>query len=217
MLTVERVHWYSGGVFEIQFQRNGIEFFPGDCLALFAADETTSRPYSVSSGMGEDLIRFVIRRMPDGAVSTYLSERRPGDRVKASPPFGWFRPGQHPEFRFVFIATGTGISPFLSHLRSRPENPPILCLFGARKAADAVEVDWLKRQCDLRLAISREKVVGAHHGRVTELLEEIPIESTSHYYLCGLDAMIDEVMLWLENRGVALTQVHCECFFSAAG
>lgn len=216
-LKVYHTEWHSDGIFEIQFERRGLDFTPGDCLALFGEDGETSRPYSVASGLDEDILRFVIRRMPGGVVSTFLSNRKPGDQVKCSPPFGWFRPGPNGEGQsFVFVATGTGISPFLSHFRSRPEDPPVQCLYGVRHVADAVDLEWLRALCDLKLAVSREEANGYHHGRVTDLLEDMPVEKGIHYFLCGLDAMIDEVAAWLEEKGVRITHIHRECFFNAS-
>ena len=216
-LKVHGVVWHSDGIFEIQFDRGEIEFTPGDCLALFAGDSKTSRPYSIASGTCEDRLRFIVRKMDNGIVSSYLSTRAPGEQVKASPPFGWFRPGPRDDHApFVFIATGTGISPFFAHLRSFPNDPPAQCLYGVRFVQEAVDLDRLRRQCDLRLAVSRESAPGHHHGRVTDLLEEMPVTSDTHYYLCGLDTMIDDVTNWLEKRGTSITNIHRECFFNAS-
>jgi len=209
------IEWHNPGVFELQLERNGLRFSCGDCAALYGYDGRTSRPYSFASGEDEDLLRFVIRRMPEGSVSTWLSTRKPGDEVRMSPPFGWFRPGQEGS-SFVFVATGTGIAPFLSHFRSRPERPPLQCLYGVRYLHDAVDLDVLQTLCNLRLAVSRESVSPHFHGRVTGLLEDMPVSPDIHYYLCGLDSMIDEVSAWLEGKGVRLTHIHRECFFNAS-
>ena len=216
-LTVTGFHRHSEGLFELALERGGVEFVPGDCLALFGADGQTSRPYSIASGTGEASLRFLIRRMERGVVSPFLAERRPGDRVKVSPPFGWFRPGPREDGSdFVFVATGTGISPFLSHFRTRPHAPPLQCLYGVRAARDAVCADWIAQQCNLRLAVSREAVDGCHHGRVTDLLEAMPCAPRNHYYLCGLDDMIDDLSRWLEAREVPVTHIHRECFFNSS-
>ena len=216
-LTVHGVEWHSEGIFELQLRRNGATFTPGDCMALFGEDRETSRPYSFASGVDEEIFRFVIRKMPGGVVSSYLSDRKPGDRVKISPPFGWFRPGQTPaDESYVFIATGTGISPFLAHFRTRPDAPPLQCLYGVRTLEDAVDLESLRTLCDLKVAVSKDEPDGYHHGRVTGMLEDMPLSDTIHYYLCGLDAMIDEVTNWLEKEGVEITRIHRECFFNAS-
>jgi ferredoxin--NADP+ reductase len=214
---VTGLEWHSPGVFELQLERGGVNFVPGDCMALYAEDGKTSRPYSVASGLDEDILRFVVRRMPGGVVSPYLADRRPGDTVRVSPPFGWFRPGRPPQpAPFVFIATGTGISPFLSHFRSRPEAPPLQCLYGVRTLKDAVDYEWVRTMCPLKVAVSRERAKGHHHGRVTDFLDDMPVAPDIHYYLCGLDAMIDEVTRWLEENEVEITHIHRECFFNAS-
>jgi ferredoxin-NADP reductase len=217
MMTVRSVRWFGREVFEIALERDNLIFMPGDCLALFAADGRVSRPYSIASGIHDDTVRFVIRHMPGGVVSSFLSSRQPGDAVRVSPPFGWFRPGEHAEVRpFVFIATGTGIAPFLSFFRSFPEIKPLHCLYGVRNAADLIDPDWLREQGPVRIAVSREVVPGMFHGRVTGILETLTLPVEADYYLCGLDVMIDEVTIQLEQRGIEITRIHRECFFNAS-
>ena len=216
-LPVRAVRWHGKNVFEIQLERQGLAYVPGDCLALFTADGRVSRPYSLASGTSEDILRFVIRLMPGGTLSTYLSERRAGDVVRVSPPFGWFRPGEHAGERpFCFIATGTGVAPFLACLRSLPVRKPVSFLYGVREWQDAIDADWLRAQAPVEFCVSRERVEGTHHGRVTDELSGLPVGDEMDYYLCGLDAMIDEVTAWLEKRGVPITRIHRECFFNAS-
>ncbi|MFT5121742.1 MAG: ferredoxin--NADP+ reductase [Kiritimatiellia bacterium] len=216
LLPVQEIRWHGDGIYELRLDRQQIAFTPGDCFALFAEDQEASRPYSVASGADDPFLAFIIRRMPGGEVSDFLAGLQPGDLVKVSPPFGWFRPGQaNPGTPFVFIATGTGISPFMCHFRSRPDHPPVSLLYGVREVADAVELDWLQRACDVKLAVSREQGNGHHHGRVTDLLPGIALLPQTQFYLCGLDAMIDDATVWLEGQGVELSRIHRECFFNA--
>lgn len=215
-LVVKQIRPTGSGVFELVLERGEIAFQPGDCLALQGVITADSRPYSIASGTADDHLRFVIRHMPGGEVSEHLAGLRPGDVVRASPPFGWFRPGQGIDgARFVFVATGTGIAPFLSHMRSHPGRPPAAVLWGVRRLADAVDLAWIERRLPVELAVSRENHPGRHHGRVTDLLDRLPRGPDCHYFLCGLDAMIEQVSEWLVGRGVARTQLHRECFFNA--
>lgn len=216
-LTVRNVIFKTDELFELQLEREGVQFEPGACVALFS-DSTESRPYSIAAGTGEDILRFLIRRVPNGIVSNWLAQRKPGDKVSASAPFGWFRPGRAVAgARSVFIATGTGIAPFLSYLRSNPQRLPELCLYGVRRQPEAFNLEELQQIENFRLALSQEEVNDHFHGRITGLLEQIPFADDIHYYLCGLDTMIDETSIWLENHGVAYTQIHREIFFYEDG
>lgn len=217
MMTVHSVRWFGQEVFEIALEREGLVFMPGDCLALFAADGRVSRPYSIASGIHDNTVRFVIRHMPGGVVSSFLSSRKPGDAVRVSPPFGWFRPGEHFEKRpFVFIATGTGIAPFLSFFRSFPDINPAFCLYGVRHAVDLIDPEWMRKRAPVQIAVSRDVVPGCFHGRVTGILEKMSLPIDADYYLCGLDVMIDEVTISLEQHGIEITRIHRECFFNAS-
>ena len=128
---VSAVTFLSKDVFELVLERDGVTFQPGDCFAI-ANPRGVSRPYSASSGSKEPYLRFVIRRMPNGQVSQWLAARVPGDAVDVGLPFGWFRPGFYldgggdPNDPSVFVATGTGIAPFLS--RAEFPRPAAACL-----------------------------------------------------------------------------------------
>lgn len=214
-LMVRKVIYQTDQLFELQLERGAVTFEPGHCAALFR-DATESRPYSIASGTGEDILRFLIRRVPNGLVSNWLAERKPGDRVQVSAPFGWFAPGRSAaEEQSVFIATGTGIAPFLSSLRSQPPRLPLACFYGVSYAEDALGLEELRRLPQFRLAVSRQATDTAFFGRVSGLLDELPLGPQIHYYLCGLDAMIDEVSRWLEKQQIDYTQIHREVFFYA--
>ncbi len=214
-LIVRRVIPRTDLLFELQLERKNVQFEPGHCMAL-CMDDIESRPYSIASGTEEQLLRFLIRRVPQGLVSNWLAERRPGDQVQVSEPFGWFQPGRSVEGeQCVFIATGTGVAPFLSYLRSKPKQLPMACLYGVSMAIEAFALEELGALPNFQLAVSREKSAGNFHGRVTDLLEQLPLGPQIHFYLCGLDVMIDEVSNWLERHNIDYTQIHREVFFYA--
>lgn len=216
LYEVKAIRWHTPEIYELFTERNDIPFAPGDSMAIFAGDGSQSRPYSIASGIDDPVLRFIVRKMPDGVISTYLINLKPGDTVRMSTPFGWFRPGlSSAGAPFAFVATGTGIAPFLSYLRSYGEIPPAHCLFGVRHHQDAIELDFLQEHCELKLAVSRENINECHHGWVTDLLPSLQFTNDTHFYLCGLDAMIDKVSEWLEDKGIDFTQIHREVFFYA--
>lgn len=209
VIKVKKVNY---DLFELILKRNGLVFTPGDCTAIYT-QKGTSRPYSIASGSEEDELRFLIRKMEGGEVSPWLMNCQPGDRLRISAPFGWFRPGQDiGDAPFIFIATGTGISPFLSYQKTA-KKPPEQCLYGVRYEADAIGYASLSHYCPTQLAISREATQTHHHGRVTDLLDTLSIDPSTHYYCCGLESMVNDVGEWLEKHRVPLMNIHREVFF----
>lgn len=202
----------NNDLFELVLERNGLEFTPGDCTAIYT-DTDKSRPYSIASGATENDLRFTIRKMEGGEVSPWLMTRKPADLIRVTPPFGWFRPGQEiNEAPFAFIATGTGVAPFLSYQKTF-NKPPVHCLYGVRHEQDAIGFSDLQSWCPTLLAVSREATANHHHGRVTDLLEKLPLDVDMHYYCCGLESMVNEVGAWLQTNGIPLMHIHREVFF----
>ena len=66
------IHRWSDTLLELSLERKEVIFEPGDCLAIYTPSGT-SRPYSISSGIDEEVLRFLIRVMPGGEVSAQLA------------------------------------------------------------------------------------------------------------------------------------------------
>jgi ferredoxin-NADP reductase len=209
--TVLDIHKWNDTLFELVIDRREVTFEPGDYLAIYTKSGT-SRPYSIASGIHEEVLRFLIRVMPEGEVSAQLANLITGDPLELSAPFGWFRPGAYREENApVFFATGTGLSPFISYLRSYPNHPPEMLFYGARYEQELMHVSLLSKK-NTRIAVSREKS-SYHHGRITDLLSLAPLDQKKHYYCCGMESMIDEISAWLVAKNIPLTQIHREVFF----
>ena len=209
--VVEKIIHHSPEIFEIHLSRNNEQFIPGQYLSLGTDQPEVSREYSIASGINEPWLGFIIRHRAGGQVTEFLSRLQPREVIHTSWPSGTFRPGFQPgKNQFIFIATGTGIAPFLSYLKSYPQKPPLSLLYGVRFLRDAVGLSDLEKNFPIQLAISREKISGQHHGRVTDILHTLPLQKNIHYYLCGLDAMIQQVSEWFQYRGIPSDHIHYE-------
>jgi ferredoxin-NADP reductase len=224
-LVVRELYFYTPDLFEISLVREDYGFETGECAVLFN-EAGDSRPYSMSSAPEHEDLRFLIRKLSGGALSEWLAKRIPGDTVRLSPPFGEFRPafGNAP---VVLAATGVGISPFLSLIRnkglgpspatgdSRGAIPPVrpVCLYGVRFANEAVELDLLKQNTALQLAVSREPETAWFQGRITGLIDTLCLSEQTNFYLCGCDAMVNEISDRLGTLGVKSARIHTEVFF----
>lgn len=97
-------------------------FEPGQYLALGIEldGRPLQRPYSTASARGEtDALEFLVRLVPDGALTPRLWPLRAGDRLRLGRPKGLFTADSADPRRPVYVATGTGIAPLLSMLESR--------------------------------------------------------------------------------------------------
>ena len=118
-----------------------LRFVPGQFISITIplGDETRSRPYSIASDP-EDRGPFEIcfNRVEGGRGVQWLFERRVGDTVDFSGPFGTFTIDRAPEAELGFIAEGTAIAPIRPMLKralassSTQKIHLILCGAGSR-------------------------------------------------------------------------------------
>ena len=101
-------------------------FRPGQYVALAVADgpgapggRLVQRPYSIASPSGDDAFEFLVRLVPDGALTPRLWRLRAGDRLIVGQPKGLFTLDDADPRRPVLIASGTGIAPLRSILAAR--------------------------------------------------------------------------------------------------
>jgi benzoyl-CoA 2,3-dioxygenase component A len=155
-----------------------------------------------------------------GIASNYICDLKVGDTVQVIGPFGQsFLMPNHPKSHLVMICTGTGSAPMraMTEWRRRLrksgkfEGGKLMLFFGARTRAELPYFGPLqslpKDFIDINLAFSRAS--GQPKKYVQDLLHEravdlVPLLSdpNSHFYVCGLKAMEEGVLLAL--RDVAL-------------
>ena len=122
-----------------------LRFIAGQFISITIplSDETRSRPYSLASEP-EDRGPFEIcfNRVDGGRGVDWLFERRVGDTIDFSGPFGTFTIDRAPDAELGFIAEGTAIAPIRPMLKralaSSPASESPFGLRGARSRAHPV-------------------------------------------------------------------------------
>lgn len=197
--------FYSSNCFELTIEKNNIDFKPGACASIL------HRTYSFCSSPNDDYIRFIIRKFDDGEITPKLSLLNPGDIITIDEVFRYFNIDEH-ENDYCFIATGTGIAPFISALKTYNKKPQTI-LYGAKTYDDLYLRYELKNLCDdTHFAVSKPSFEGKPR-RVTELLDKLPINDKTTYYLCGIEGMLVDVSNYLMNKGVTYEQIQQELFY----
>jgi len=204
-------------------------FEAGQYLNLFTEiyGVRTSRPYSISSSPRQrGYYEITVARSACGFVSDYLlDEVKVGDTFSANGPAGVFRyqPVFHSK-KSLFLAGGSGITPFLSMTREVLEahlDRDIVLLYGCRNEQVALYQEELSAYADefpnfrYHLVIS-DNVAGwtgetgfldkAHIARLA------PDYTARTCYICGPQVMNEFCQRELETLGVPEKRIRRELF-----
>ncbi|HMG15447.1 MAG TPA: ferredoxin--NADP reductase [Saprospiraceae bacterium] len=95
-------------------------------------DKEARRAYSMSSSPHENVLAVTVKRVSKGLVSSHICNNlKVGDPVELMPPDGKFIvPLDYDSGKsYYFMASGSGITPVISHMKSILEQEPQSCIF----------------------------------------------------------------------------------------
>jgi ferredoxin-NADP reductase len=195
---IER-HWLSKKAFEILLKRpTAFSFQSGQRIQIFQND--IERDYSLTSAPSDTRLALCIRDVEGGAMSSVLSSVDVGTKIEFSGPFGYFI-FQSVLRKPIFVATGTGIAPFCSMLRSGITG--VTLLHGVKNPEElyyASEIQQSARCYVACLSGAECRNTDYFHGRVTDYSQNELPQSAYDFYLCGGREMIRDVTLLADER-----------------
>ena len=207
---VIEVRELTSSTFILRFNRDNVDFKPGLHISVGIPKED-NRPYSIYSGIEDDYLEILVKEVPSGVVTPQLSKLMPNDDIKVGKPRGYFcLPEDYNGEKICFIATGTGIAPFHSYVKSVPTLNYQL-YFGVKEIADAYEIQTYKN--DQVTVCTSRKDDGDFYGRVSEAIKTVNEQEFSYFYICGSYDMIDDVYDILIEKGVKKEQIKTEGYF----
>ncbi|HNY66484.1 MAG TPA: FAD-binding oxidoreductase [Deltaproteobacteria bacterium] len=204
-------------------------FQAGQYITLFVriGETRTSRPYSLSSAPHQrGFYDITVRRAEPGFVSPFLLDKlQVGDAIESSSPAGSFihNPLFHGD-RLVFLAGGSGITPFMSMIREATDrglHRSIHLVYGSRSMDDIIFLDELEdraaRHPRFRVTHVISEPAPWYTGRCgfisKELLEDILDDIPSlTFYLCGPGVMSAHCLRELHDLGVPRRKIRTEMF-----
>ncbi|MBV35056.1 MAG: all-trans-retinol 13,14-reductase [Rickettsiales bacterium] len=170
------------------------------------------RYYSIAGIEGKRFTLLVSTRT-GGDGSIFARGIQPGQETKVELPYGSFQL-QRNTHRKVFVATGTGIAPFLpmfEALASSSELESAELLFGCYHAEDDITHNFETLPRTTVCVDGDPSARGVFHGRVTDILTDLKFDpATTDFYICGIPAMMDSCRTILAHA--AATQVLTEPF-----
>ncbi len=196
-------------------------------LVVHTGNVITTRPYSISSSPDQTAYYDItVRRVKDGMVSEYLLDRlKPGDELESSAPAGDFvyNPVIHSKEQ-VFIAGGSGVTPFVSMMRQvadRRLDRTIHLFYGNSSDNNILFHDELMNissACDninyYPVIESPAGAVACETGLITADLIKSKVDDISGktFYMCGPTAMYDFCGEQLGNLSIPQKQVRTEMY-----
>ena len=209
---VMKMRFLTERTFVLRLDRANMQFKAGQHIILGLKGELNQREYSLYSGENDDYLEILVREVFDGIVSLQLKQCKPGQLLQVNGPFGSFGMETFDMFsrKFVFIATGTGIAPFHSFVRSYPGINYTL-FHGVRYKNEAYERNDYHH--GHYILCTSEESNGGRQGRVTRFLAAWPVNPEMLFYLCGNSSMIYEVSHILRDKGIPAENIFSEVYF----
>lgn len=202
-----------------------IIFTPGQYLILKIQNK--SRLYSItSSNKNKNYFDLLIKIIPNGLASNYFLNLKIEEEVHFFGPAGLFKLKENLNKK-IFLATSTGIAPFLSMIRSKNYNfeSEYFLFWGLRYKKDIYFIDELKNirkksynKFNFKICLSQEKTILNDNeylvsGRINIGLEKFIKKNyylKSDFYICGGSNFVQEIKIYLEKIGIDKNQIFFE-------
>lgn len=192
-------------------------------LGLEIGSEVVGRPYSIVSAPGDPLLEFYFSTVPEGPLSPRLAQLDAGSPIQLAPKANGFLVLDEvpPSIHLWLLATGTGIGPFLSILKTAEPWQRFQRVVLVHAARAAEELTYRRAIARLLEAepkrfsylpmLSREPADYALAGRIPAAIADGRLEARAglalepalaHVMLCGNPAMIEDALAALAARGM---------------
>ncbi|RVT48118.1 FAD-binding protein [Rubrivivax albus] len=180
-------------------------FAPGQFARLEVAGYEW-RDYSIA-GLDGNTVHFLISTRTGGLGSQFVAGAEPGTATRIELPLGHYTLARSPR-RKVFVATGTGLAPFLPMFRQLQQDGGLdACelVFGCRTAAEDITAGLTPLPATVVACVSRERArPGGFQGRVSAALSSLAFDpADTDFYVCGSAAMVADCRAVLEARGAS--------------
>lgn len=203
-----------------------LAFLPGQYVNLKVPGSEQSRAYSFSSLQKDGEVSFLIRNVPGGLMSSFLTNlAKAGDSLTLAGPLGSFylRPIQRP---LLLLAGGTGLAPFTAMLEKIAEQGsehPLHLIYGVTNDFDLVELDRLQALAaripnfTYSACVANPDSQYPQKGYVTQHIEPRHLnDGDVDLYLCGPPPMVEAVSQYVREQGITPANFYYEKFAAAA-
>jgi ferredoxin/flavodoxin---NADP+ reductase len=212
-LRVIDVEHYTDSLFKFKLLKPDDYQFKAGQFTMIGLDDTPQRAYSITAGPQDNFIEFYSIKVQDGALTSKLQNIQVGDFVNVSSrPVGNLVVENLDEGTDLWLlATGTGISPFISMLcddytYERFKN--IHVLWSVREIGELTSFNSFLGNLDIDYTpiVTRDELWLGESSRITTLIKEGKIlkdvtSETDKVMICGNMDFNVEIRDLLKERG----------------
>ncbi|OHC69475.1 MAG: NADH oxidase [Pseudomonadales bacterium RIFCSPLOWO2_02_FULL_63_210] len=203
-----------------------LAFLPGQYVNLKVPGSEQSRAYSFSTLQKDGEVSFLIRNVPGGLMSSFLTGlAKAGDSMTLAGPLGSFylREIKRP---LLLLAGGTGLAPFTAMLEKIAEQGsahPLHLIYGVTNDFDLVEMDRLEALAARIPNFTYSACVASPDssyplkGYVTQHIAPKHLnDGDVDVYLCGPPPMVEAVSSYIREQGLQPANFYYEKFAASA-
>lgn len=208
--TVEHASWITPTTRDITLELPECATWEAGQYALVRVAPFEWRPYSLASAPGRT-VRLLVDVRTKGMGASWASATAPGDDVDLELPYGhWLvtpdrgTTDAEAPHRRIFIATGTGIAPFLAAFEPGRRDDDILIVGYSRTEDDLTGRAGTPLPRLIR-CVSREAAPGTFHGRITDYLNAEGIDPQATYYVCGSARIVRAISRIIQAGGARVS------------
>ncbi|MDB5166212.1 MAG: hypothetical protein JWM37_284 [Candidatus Saccharibacteria bacterium] len=216
-MTLRDIHRQSDGLYRFQFSPSQpLSFTPGQYMHWTVPVKRLDgrgnrRMFSIASAPGDDCVTLGIRVSPNGsAYKRSLLSMKPGDTLQAGFITGDFTLPKNAAEPVVLIASGIGVTPFISMIRHallHPDDRSLTLYYFVRSKQDIYEAETLAQASK-----------AGHH--IHYLIDKSPealgdvmsIDQATTYYVSGPPLMVDGTRQVLTRYGVPKRHIKTDYF-----
>lgn len=199
---------------------DAVQFFSGQYLSVVTDPGLVNpwRSYSIVSSPNESRIRLLVKVVPDGAGSSWMVSRRPGDIVEAARPAGKFTLPDNVE-NIVAFAAGIGITAVFSVCREaigREGVSMVRLVYSIRNLDSAALIYEVRKLLSLHSArFDFREIDRSRRGRLerSEVLSALSGVDRPYIFVCGPVDYMAMVLSAVESSGVPIGGLVTEEFF----
>ena len=207
-------HKLVDDIFIIEVEKQNFQYEAGQTVSIGPhLKYHRNRDYSFYSSPKEPTMKFLIREVKSGDITPELSKIKPGEKVDLVGPYGEFHPKrvEDKNQKHLFIASGVGIGPFRSFIKTYPDLDYTL-IHGIHNSKEMIMGKDFEDQRYIACVTSGSG--GTFNGKVTDYLRSMELDHDLLCYICGNQFMVRDVHRILVEKGIAEERIFTEQFYS---